>query len=290
MDRFALGLLCCSLLAVGYKGVTNPRSIPLFRYMNVRSTAFQWAISGSGGSTNGRRNVENFYQIEVERVASAYDLPTEYLLALIILECGGHESPRHRFEPKRFRQLKNLRDGKRRKFEYLRRGDLEGLSDGEIRALATSWGPFQIMGYHTLGLSTSGEEVTVEDLSGPKAVEIGIRWVDENYGSLLRQKRYKDAFHMHNTGRLYPKLGGPKTHDPKYVPNGLSHLAYFANGDSDEEGQPSPLAAPVPSKENKTGQPTDTGATVELIRVESLEQASEREPGEAVNGWEIPSQ
>ncbi len=292
MDRLALGLLCCSLFAVGYKGVTNPRSIPLLRYVNVQSTPFNWGVFKESQSSNGRRNVENFYLLEVERVAQSYDLPAEYLLSLIVLECGGNTPPGHRFEPKRFRQLKNLRDGKRRKFEYLRRNDLQGLSDDDIRALATSWGPFQIMGYHSLGLSANGEEVTVEDLHGPRAVEIGVRWVDENYGSLLRQERYKDAFHMHNTGRLYPKIGGPKTFDPKYVQNGLAHIAYFVSGGSRsvEENQPSTVSTPQPDKQSTTGLTSDTAQqVVDLIQMDFMEQDANKQAGEEVNGWEIPS-
>ena len=128
------------------------------------------------------------YQDDVSFWADDYDLPAEYLMALIILECGGQKPCGERFEPKRYRQLKNLRDGKRRKFEYLRRDDLEGLSDSEVRNLATSWVPFQIMGYHSIGLSKSGETVTVKDLTGPRSVEIGVRWVAENYGTILRHR------------------------------------------------------------------------------------------------------
>ena len=220
------------------------------------------------------------YQEDVALWAEDYDLPAEYLMSLIILECGGQKPCGKRFEPKRYRQLKNLRDGKRRKFEYLRRHDLEGLSDAEIRELATSWGPFQIMGYHSIGLSKSGETVTVDDLTGPRAVEIGVRWVDENYGTILRHQRYKDAFHMHNTGRVYPKVGKPKTHDPDYVPNGLSHIAYFkANPEVDviDNGSPSALSAPVPE--------SDTAMrTVDLI---DMNLKDEPVDGETYNGWQV---
>src|SRR6056300_1448541 len=101
---------------ISYLIVQNPRSLPLFRYLNIQAP--NWSVFFStANSFNARKNVEQNYQTEVVRVAEGYDLPPSYLLALIILECGGHDPCGSRFEPKRFQQLKNLRDGKRRKFE-----------------------------------------------------------------------------------------------------------------------------------------------------------------------------
>ena len=266
---------------VAYTATTRPERIPIFQHLGIDGPNFDWSVQRPY-SGNARDNVAQNYQVEVELWADDYDLSAEYLMSLIILECGGQKPCGKRFEPKRFRQLKNLRDGKRRKFEYLRRHDLEGLSDNEIRGLATSWGPFQIMGYHSIGLSKSGEKVTVDDLTGPRAVEIGVRWVDENYGSILRHQRYKDAFHMHNTGRVYPKVGKPKTHDPDYVPNGLSHMAYFKTNpasdvDAISSDSPAALSAPVPN--------SDTAMEpIELIDMHGKEKPVN---GETYNGWQV---
>ncbi len=259
---------------VSYIAVQNPRSIPLFRYLNIQAPDLSLFASKSH-SVNARKNVEQNYQTEVVRVAEGYDLPPSYLLALIILECGGHDPCGSRFEPKRFRQLKNLRDGKRRKFESLRRTDLEGKTDDQIRQLATSWGTFQIMGYHTLTLSTEMDPIDVDDLTGARAIEIGVHWIDVNYGSLLRDERYKDAFHMHNTGRLYPKIGGPKTYDPQYIPNGLAHMSYFL-GEGEDEDTPTAVATPPPESKSEA---------VELIEFDSVEDPIE---GETVLGWQVP--
>lgn len=278
------GLLCVGSFGVfAYTAVTDPSRIPILDFAGIDGMDFDWnsKINYSG---NGRKNVEVHYQEAVNRWSSYYDLPSEYLLSLIILECGGQNPCGKRFEPKRYRQLKNLRDGKRRKFEYLRPSDLKGLTDAEIRKLATSWGPFQIMGYHSIGLSKQGEGVSVADLTGPRAIEIGVRWVDQNYGTLLRYGRYKDAFHMHNTGRVYPKIGKPKTHDPNYVSNGLSHMAYFSSesleGTIDEldgestSKEPTATSAPIPDGDQKA---------VRLIEMDEAEPTA----GETYNGWQV---
>jgi len=279
MKNLAMLLCIGSFGLFAYTTATNPSRIPMLHFLGIDATDFDWnsTLQYSG---NGRTNVERHYQEAVELWAGYYDLPPEYLLSLIILECGGQNPCGKRFEPKRYKQLKNLRDGKRRKFEYLRQHDLAGLSDADIRKLATSWGPFQIMGYHSIGLSKNGEQVSIADLTGPRAIEIGVRWVDENYGTLLRYGRYKDAFHMHNTGRVYPKIGKPKTHDPKYVPNGLSHMAYFSSDDSDKSievlsgGDPVPVASSVPD-----------GAQSEVRLIEMGEDEPTR--GETYNGWRV---
>jgi hypothetical protein len=54
-----------------------------------------------------------------------------------------------------------------------------------------------------------------------------VKWIDLTYGDYIRRGQYKDAFHIHNTGRPYPDSGPPKTYDPKYVPNGLMYMKYF---------------------------------------------------------------
>ena len=256
VERLSVLVFGCSFSWLIYTATTRPERIPLLQHLDINGSDFDWFVRWSH-SGNARVDAVENYQEEVDLWADDYDLPAEYLMSLIILECGGQQPCGKRFEHKRYKQLMNLRDGKRRKFEYLRRHDLEGLSDTEIRSLATSWGPFQIMGYHSIGLSKSGETVTVDDLMGPRAVEIGVRWIDENYGVILRHQRYKDAFHMHNTGRVYPKVGKPKTHDPNYVPNGLSHMTYFEETSQTDDivgGNPDALSAPN-SAENLAMEP-----------------------------------
>jgi hypothetical protein len=99
---------------------------------------------------------------------------------------------------------------------------LADASDDALRNLATSWGPFQLMGYKCILL-----DVNIRDIRGPNGVEHGADWINQTYGNAMREGRFKDCFHMHNTGQPYPKTGLPRTHDPQYVPRGISMMKQF---------------------------------------------------------------
>ena len=101
--------------------------------------------------------------------------------------------------------------------------DADDASDDALRNLATSWGPFQLMGYKCILL-----DVNIRDIRGPNGVEHGADWINQTYGSVMRQGRFRDCFHMHNTGQPYPRTGLPRTHDPQYVPRGMSMMKQFA--------------------------------------------------------------
>jgi hypothetical protein len=162
------------------------------------------------------------YQQEISKHATELNLPPEYFLALAVLECSGQKPAGERFESHVFKKLKQVREGSRSRFENVTQADLIDASDEALRNLATSWGPFQLMGYKCIGL-----DVNIKDIRGDDAVYWGMKWVDIEYGKQLRKGKFKDAFHLHNTGRKYPIVGGPKTHDPKYVDRGLAYVDYF---------------------------------------------------------------
>lgn len=159
------------------------------------------------------------YGEQVEQFADTFDLPSEYLKALIILECSGKKKIPPRFEINVYKQLKKLKAGTRKDYGSLTQQDLQNASDEDIKNLARSWGPFQLMGYKCLELG-----IKVKDIRGDSAVYWGIYWINKSYGDHLRQKKYKEAFRIHNTG----KPNG-KTHDPDYVKNGLKHIEYFTS-------------------------------------------------------------
>ena len=69
--------------------------------------------------------------------------------------------------------------------------------------------------------------IEIADLRGEDAVYWGVKWVSKTYGKLLREGRFQDAFHYHNTGKLYPKNNKPFTYHPNYVENGLKYMAHF---------------------------------------------------------------
>ena len=167
------------------------------------------------------------YGSELQILGKQYDLPWEYLLSLTILECSGKSPCGSRYEKHIFTKLQEVRDGKRPSFEEVHRKDVAGLTDEALQNLATSWGPFQIMGYHCIGLSSTTSTVTVSDLRGPDALHYSVRWVHDTYGKLLQNKRYEDAFHMHNTGHVISSNGIVDTYDPLYIDHGKEHMEYF---------------------------------------------------------------
>lgn len=167
-------------------------------------------------------SAESAYRNEVKLAAARYNLNYSYLMSLLMLECSGKKPAGSRFEPHVFKRLKQVRDGQRASYENVTSRHLANASDAALRNLATSWGPFQLMGYKCILL-----DVKIEDIRGPNGVEHGAKWINLTYGDVMRQGRYRDCFHIHNTGRPYPKSGGPKTHDPKYVPRGLAMMKQF---------------------------------------------------------------
>jgi hypothetical protein len=167
------------------------------------------------------RTLKN-YGPEALAEAEAEGLPYAYLMALITLECSGQRPCPSRKEPGRFGDLRDVRDGLSTRLENIRARDVHDASDEALWNLATSWGPFQVMGYKCIGLG-----VQVADIRGERSLHHGTRWIAQDYGHLLRAERYKDAFHWHNAGSTYPKTGGPRTYDPAYVDNGLDHMAWF---------------------------------------------------------------
>ncbi len=162
------------------------------------------------------------YATEVGETAKELGLPYEYLMALITLETSGFKPAGKRFEKHVYQQLKNVKSGKLKRYENIKKSTLKDATDEAIKNLATSWGPFQLMGYKCVGM-----DVNVHNLRSEKAVYYGAKWIKEEYGRLLKKKKYKDAFHFHNTGRKIPRSGKYLTHDPKYISKGLQYMNYF---------------------------------------------------------------
>lgn len=149
-------------------------------------------------------------------------LSPAYFLALSTLESSGKKYPKKRFEKKVYNHLVGVRDRKFKQFGSIKRKKLKGLSNGAIKNLATSWGPFQLMGYQAFELG-----VYVSDIRGKESVKYGIKWCYNRYGKYLKRNDFPDSFHIHNTGKPHPKKGKPFTHDPEYIRKGMKYMAYF---------------------------------------------------------------
>lgn len=166
--------------------------------------------------------VEENYGHMIDSCAHLVGLPSAYFKSLACLECSGRTDMPKRFEKHVYKRLKNVREGKLQSYEGVTQSMLKDASDDALKNLATSWGPFQIMGYKCLHLS-----INVADLRGKDAVYWGIKWVYGEYGHLLKRGRYRDAFHYHNTGRIFPSDGKPTTYNKNYVPQGLEYMRLF---------------------------------------------------------------
>ncbi len=164
----------------------------------------------------------NNYKKEVDSLARVFDLPAPYLMSVIMLESSGRKKAPVRFEQKIYDQLLLLQKGKIDKFENLKKSSLRGFSKKSLKAFASSYGPFQIMGYKSFILN-----IPLDTLKGKKNIYYSIKWINITYGDFLRNGDYKDAFHIHNAGEKFPEDGISRTYDPEYVKNGLNYLQYF---------------------------------------------------------------
>lgn len=166
--------------------------------------------------------IEKYWAKEIQKWSQKFNISDEYLKALTILECSGKKEVKPRFEKEIYKKLKLLKAGKLKKFENISYKQIKKVSDKQLKKMASSWGPVQIMGYKCFWLG-----ISIDELIGDKVLFYSVKWIDETYGNYVRTGRYKDAFHIHNAGKLYPKNGKPQTHDPDYVKNGLKHLRYY---------------------------------------------------------------
>lgn len=172
--------------------------------------------------SNDLERTEINYGREVDRVAQNMGYEPSYFKALIVLECSGRKKFKPRFENHVFEKLKKVRDKKKHNYNGITHAMIHDASDDALRNLATSWGPFQLMGYQVIPL-----DLNIADIRGKDAIYWGMQWIKKRYGKRLKKEQYKDCFHIHNTGRPYPAFGGPRTHDPKYVDKGLKYMTYF---------------------------------------------------------------
>lgn len=162
------------------------------------------------------------YKKIVDSLARKFDLPTDYLLALIMLESSGKRNVPARFEKQVYQKLLMTKSGKIQGFEQVTKKRLQNFSEKDLKKLACSYGPFQIMGYKIFELN-----IPLSKLIGKNNIYWALVWIDKNYGNYLREKDYKNAFHLHNAGKEYPNNEKPETFDPEYVKKGLYYAQYF---------------------------------------------------------------
>ncbi|MGH9434050.1 MAG: hypothetical protein ACRD3T_21180 [Terriglobia bacterium] len=206
-----------------------------------------------------------YEECHVHIIAALADspIPPELVGGLTANESGGIAQAR-RFEPGVFEHLKDVADGRSAQYGAIRATDLEEaeraleavkspeyharflntvfaathalsiaeLQEDALRALASSWGYTQVMGYHMIG-----RKGTIQDLCNP---DTHYRYAVDLLRDFIREfrldarKDFESLFHCWNSGR--PR---GKTFDPAYVPNGLRRSAIY------RELMPEPKAARI---------------------------------------------
>ena len=210
MKKLTIGIVAVSLLIASI-------------YLVLRR--YEWSDFSSQNTSSFEATVNRTFRNYGEKVAELSKknkIPTEYVLAVIALECSGRKLVPHRFEPRVYEALKKLQKGELDHYDNILPGDVKGKKNGELKKWASSWGPMQLMGYKCCELKTN-----VNQLAGEMALKYGVLWIKRNYGPQLVTGNFKDAFHIHNTGRKYPLLGPPRTYHRNYVPGGLKYVEAF---------------------------------------------------------------
>jgi hypothetical protein len=170
----------------------------------------------------GLEMVTKNYGSKIDSCATLFNISPEFLKALCMLECGGRKVFDARFEPHVYEKLKKVKFGTLENYEHVTQAMLADANDDALKNLASSWGPFQLMGYKCLLL-----DIKVKDIRGDEAVYFGTKWIEMTYGKYLEKEKYKDAFHIHNTGMPHPAIGRPRTYDADYCARGLKYMQYF---------------------------------------------------------------
>lgn len=168
------------------------------------------------------KNTNNNYGAEIDKYAEYFELPASYFKALVIMECSGKKPAGSRYEAHVYKNLVKLRNGSIKEYKGLKKENIADAENEALKNLATSWGPFQLMGYQCITMN-----IPLEDIRGNNAVFWGMKSINTAYGTYLKDKQYQDAFHIHNTGLEYPENGRAGTTNPNYTQNGITLMGYF---------------------------------------------------------------
>ncbi len=199
--------------------------IPLFSILFLFAgflLAYDFEYNARLNNKGGTDMVLLNYEKPIDSLAKIFDLPKDYLFALIMLESSGRKNVPLRFEKEVYRKLLLTQKGEIAGFEKITKHRLKNISKKDLKKLACSYGPFQIMGYKIFELN-----ISLAELKGNNNIYWALVWINNNYGSYLRNKDYKNAFHLHNAGKKYPAKGKPETFDPDYVQKGIMYAEYF---------------------------------------------------------------
>lgn len=158
------------------------------------------------------------YASNAHYMDTAFLVPESFLAGLIGVEAGRDRNGKivetsTRYEPHVYRKLRDVKDGRLNSYSNIRRAQIQDAGEAALKALATSYGVTQIMGWWALHLDT-----TVAEIRDPEThLGYAIKLLEKNAGKYIKTGNYAAALRIWNTG----KPNG-KTHDPSYVANALA--------------------------------------------------------------------
>jgi len=165
----------------------------------------------------------------IGQVCHNSSIPPEFMAALIANESGGDPTGPPQFEPTVYGALLDVRDGRRKHYGSITKSDLAGVKDEDLRAFATSWGLTQIMGYHLLSWGEDPRDLLEPKFNLEKCARLLASFVQAYQLNVYLE--FEEMFRCWNTGHPYdnPKTSRieGKTHDPKYVENGLRRMEIY---------------------------------------------------------------
>lgn len=200
----------------------------------------------------------------IARATAGTTVPQRLLAGLIGNECA-FDSKRQRFaesvprfEPHVYAALVSLRDrgyyvtrqgARKARYGRVLQADLANAPDAAVRALASSWGPGQIMGYNAIDFGC-----TVADLRDPdKSLGYIVRMLIRDAAPYIARSQWEAVFRIWNTGSPTGK-----TYSPTYVPQGLAVMAAYAALGAAAPGTWA-AAVPAPDAEHKADEERGRG-------------------------------
>lgn len=171
--------------------------------------------------------------------AATSSIPAAFFAALVANESGGN-CDAQRFEGGVFSHLSEVFDGRAPAYGSLSRisvltyvtgsadvagATVDALSPdnyGRLKALATSWGITQIMGYEAIALKIEGGAEALRD------AVVALKNTTLMLNDFMRRFQIfatdaEELFDCWNTGRPHSP-----TYDPQYIPNGLARMQIYA--------------------------------------------------------------
>lgn len=187
---------------------------------------------------------------EIEAASTFSGIPAAFLAGFVGVECGkdkkgGLKPSATRFEPHVYTALLALRDGAKSRYQGLSRSHVVGKTEPEMRALAHSYGPTQIMGWHTL---KNLPDFTIADLNrGGRRFVATVELMRLNSAADLKARAWPRVLRTWNTGRP-----DGKTYHADYVPNALAVMEAYSTLPAlaaPKPAEPSPAAPdPLPAE------------------------------------------